>query len=390
MHIQKMMSEIHNKFSEKYNWYANWHNNHNYSLFHWTALLIISVFAGSIMSLVISSDSKQVLAIESNSTSGYDKKSISDTTTKVLRLSEQYNKSKNKSKLLPQLKEAVEERKQSILETAKSDPEEARSVLFDLTTKKDLPEEIRDSLEVDTSIEGNLIVAHADQKDLSSKFEYAIETSTGKIVKLYASENSGIQKLSDFKPKKVRVKGALVGDAIIAGNESVSQTEATVTTIDPDAIIKKVAIILFNWQNNTSQPISEDQARSVYFTSLDSAGAYTQENSFGKIVVQGKNRVDGDVLGYFTVPYNNDSCGDWTTIWSWGDAAISAAQVAGNDMSGYEIVTFVFPENYNCNWGGYAIVWTGHTAPNRNFVNGLSSFNTRVNAHELGHILGPH
>ena len=83
-----MMSEIHNKFSEKYNWYANWHNNHNYSLFHWTALLIISVFAGSIMSLVISSDSKQVLAIESNSTSGYDKKSISDTTTKVLRLYE--------------------------------------------------------------------------------------------------------------------------------------------------------------------------------------------------------------------------------------------------------------------------------------------------------------
>ena len=139
----------------------------------------------------------------------------------------------------------------------------------------------------------------------------------------------------------------------------------------------KVAVLMFNFSNDTRQPYTSDQLRSAVFTGTTSANAYLQEASHGLLSLTGKLRSDGDVFGWYTIPYDTSSC----QFSSWAAAARTAAQNTGVDLSGYDHFIYYFPYESVCAWGGMA------DTPGANvWINGGTSY--RAISHELGHNLG--
>lgn len=146
------------------------------------------------------------------------------------------------------------------------------------------------------------------------------------------------------------------------------------------ATTKKVAVILFNFQNDTSQPWTTDLARETTFTNPDSVNAYYQEVSYNQLSLTGKLNADGDVFGWYTIPLNNTgSC----TYSAWSQAARTVAQNAGVDLSGYDTFIYAFPTSSVCGFSGTGLVGN---YPGEVWMNG--SFNKETVGHEFGHTLG--
>jgi hypothetical protein len=141
---------------------------------------------------------------------------------------------------------------------------------------------------------------------------------------------------------------------------------------------RKVAVILANFSNNRSRPLTVEQARAMVFTDAASTNAYYQEASFGAQSLTGKLQADGDVFGWYEIPRSSWDC-DFV---AWGDAARAAAEASGVDLSGYDHIVHYFPSSFYCGWSG-----VGHLPGELSWINGSGASTV---AHELGHNLGLH
>ncbi|MGB2694298.1 MAG: flexitail domain-containing putative surface protein [Dehalococcoidia bacterium] len=139
---------------------------------------------------------------------------------------------------------------------------------------------------------------------------------------------------------------------------------------------RRVLVMLLNFLNDASEPWSPQEARELVFTGDASVNAYYQEVSGGTVSLTGARQPDGDIFGWYTVPYNNTGC----RIYDWRDAVSAAATANGYDLSAYDHVIFMFPHT-SCGWGGFA--WFLHR---HSYINGAPTL--RVVAHEIGHNLG--
>lgn len=178
--------------------------------------------------------------------------------------------------------------------------------------------------------------------------------------------------------QKARARGETIGNQIIISQkenfEIISQPlrESQALTA-----VKKVAVILVNFQNDQSQPYNQDHAREVTFTGEQSANAYYREVSFGKFKLEGKLRVDGDIFGWYTIPYDNDWCNRNMMVLA--QAAEDAAAADGFVRTGYTNFIYAFPKIPNCRWwglGGGSYSW----------ING--KYALEIVVHELGHNFG--
>lgn len=105
----------------------------------------------------------------------------------------------------------------------------------------------------------------------------------------------------------------------------------------PGAVVKRIAVILFNFEDDTSEPWTVDDLRQVLFTDPEYAtSSWYCEVSLGKIVLQGKVHVDGDYFGWYTIPYSFTSCPMDLT-----DAIDSIVASQGVDLSGYNHIMYV-------------------------------------------------
>ncbi|MES2970876.1 MAG: hypothetical protein V4702_00970 [Patescibacteria group bacterium] len=148
----------------------------------------------------------------------------------------------------------------------------------------------------------------------------------------------------------------------------------------PPASSKKVLVILFNFKNDRTKPFTTTQARQTVFTANNSSNAYLKETSYNKLGLTGRDRVDGDVAGWYTVDYNNTSCDEH----NWAKSALNKAKAARVDTSGYDTIMFVYSSFVaDCPYDGQFV-------PAYNFVhvNGPKAFTTFTTSHELGHSLG--
>ncbi len=130
----------------------------------------------------------------------------------------------------------------------------------------------------------------------------------------------------------------------------------------------KRAVVLVNFQDNTSQSISVADANALVFTTVSN---FYAENSYGLA------SVSGNTFGWYTLPSSQTNC-DLNLISSEANSAAAAAGVA---LSGYDAVVYMFPRTSACWFDGYTI-----GGPERHFINGR--FDLRTVAHELGHGLG--
>ncbi len=168
-----------------------------------------------------------------------------------------------------------------------------------------------------------------------------------------------------------------------AGRLALSALEGQTSTPDPRAQgavppgQRKVIVLLVNFQNDTSQPFTVDQARQAVFTNPNSVNAYYQEESAGTTSLTGRLRPDGDVFGWFTIASSNSPC-DFLT---WGEQANDAATSAGVNLSGYDHYVYVWPQTGACPFAGAAF-----TPGSLSYING--TLGLAVVGHELGHNLG--
>ncbi|OGX30758.1 MAG: hypothetical protein A2787_00180 [Omnitrophica WOR_2 bacterium RIFCSPHIGHO2_01_FULL_48_9] len=131
---------------------------------------------------------------------------------------------------------------------------------------------------------------------------------------------------------------------------------------------RRVAVVLFNFQNDNSQPYTADYARNMVFGTISS---YYNEISYGKL------SLEGDVFGWYTIPYPSTSC-QYT---GWANAADAKVAESGTSLAGYDNVIYVFPRTTACGWTGL-----GQVGGKRLWDNGRLTLG--IVGHEFGHNLG--
>lgn len=170
-----------------------------------------------------------------------------------------------------------------------------------------------------------------------------------------------------------RLKGSLLALDSVRGK--------LVASVPPGP--RKTAVILVRF-NSDDPPWTPDYVRQRVFTDSDSTNAYYQEDSYGDVSLVGKNRPDGDVYGWYTIPApvaDPDYGCDMNAI---ADDAESAAAADGFSAAGYQHIIYAFPPQSMCGWSGL-----GEMPGERSWINGYVGY-VDVVAHELGHNMGLH
>ncbi|MCH8821852.1 hypothetical protein IID23_05035, partial [Patescibacteria group bacterium] len=309
---------------------------------------------------------------------------VEDQTLELLSLNSELKdaNSSKKQTVLKQMDEIVKDRENLLSSLIEKDPKEILKIALSNKMRRFLPASIQNEVEKETSLEGSLEVFHSDNLDEGrSRFYYFLKKADGKRISLH---------FADGEPKvlsgsKVKVTGLLLGKKMVVASSGGKYfkvlKEADVLAA---ATEKKVAVLLFNFQNDTSEPLNQDFARGVTFTNSNSATAYYKEISFDNLSLVGNIRQDGDVFGWYTIPFNNTNC-SFSNVINWANAARSAAAADGFAISNYNYEIYAFPRTSACHWGGLAVI-----SGSGSWINGSGNFNLRIVAHELGHNFGAH
>lgn len=286
-----------------------------------------------------------------------------------------------KARLLNQAEGVAKERHQAMLHLIKTDPAVAVKAAISPAARSQLPDKIKPFFEKDVKTQGRLVTIHADGKtDRDSHYYFYLDTAHERIA-LHQPKPDDPALIRKTKAQ-VRVSGVQLDNHMaLASSGSVQLASFTPSTIGAPGV-KKVAVLMFNFSNNTpseAQPLTADQARSRVFTTSDSVNDFYQKATFGKYSLTGKLRADGDVFGWYTIANTDDTCDPD----SWTPAVKTAAQNAGVDLSGYDDIIMLFPYTSTCYWSGLAEVSGSNV-----WINGAVNFTDHPIAHELGHNYG--
>jgi hypothetical protein len=223
------------------------------------------------------------------------------------------------------------------------------------------------------SIEGVLTAAHGDD------FEHGravgrthLLTDAGRHVTQINFHGKLPQK---FLGRDVHVSGHWQGGTLVADAGSVQAASgATTSSTSYSTGTHRVAVVLFNFSNDTSQPYTPAFAQGVAFSNTNSVAAYYAINSWNQLTLT------GNVYGWVTIPDTNASCAYST----WANHAASAASGLGFNAADYDNVVYAFPQT-SCGWAGLASM-----PGSMSWLNGPMAMSLRVMAHELGHNFGTH
>ena len=133
---------------------------------------------------------------------------------------------------------------------------------------------------------------------------------------------------------------------------------------------QKTAVILVNFQDDASQPISRADAHALV---LGAASDFYWEASYQQTFLS------GETYGWYTVPVSKNVC-DSNLV---AQEADKIATAAGVDLSTYARLIYLMPDNA-CTAAGYN---SGPTLPSRMWVNS-NNFYLQIITHELGHNFG--
>jgi len=189
-------------------------------------------------------------------------------------------------------------------------------------------------------LKGTLVVKHADVfKKWKAEYWYWLKTSHG-LVKL----TSAGRLAEDLGKARVSVHGTKTGSTVqvAPGGIHVLSLPRTLASSSTATGPVKLAVILFNFSNNTAQPYTVEQAQAAYFGGTGSLADYYATQSFGQV------SVSGDVYGWVTIGAQQSGC----NTDSWGTSALAAARQVGFRDANYDIVQFVFPSTSGCGWFG--------------------------------------
>ncbi len=283
--------------------------------------------------------------------------------------------------LTSQAEQLAEQRQQVFLSLMDEDADKAASVQFPTDLISSLPGPAQAAIEKRTSLQGKLSVTHGETLNENTKqlenpfFIYELSDAKGKKTKLHF-KGEGLDELGGAT---INVSGLQAGaDMAVV---SLTDTKVAQAAVVAPATNKKVAVVLFNFSDNTTQPWTSDQVRTAVFgTSGSTTSLFYQQASFGKYGLTGIQSATGDVYGWYTISDTSTACNNGT----WSGHAQQAATAAGVNLTGYDSVIYAFPGVTACNWSGM-----GQLPGNTVWINGQGT-NPNVVAHELGHNFGAH
>jgi Gametolysin peptidase M11 len=216
------------------------------------------------------------------------------------------------------------------------------------------------------SLDGTLRTWHGDTFSTPVDVGAGIDTTVAGLVALEAP-GQAVQALAG---RKVRAHGERRNGAFAATGGVQPTSEATAAAVTGS---KSVAVLLFNFSNNTAQPWTTAHVRGVVFDNANSVDEYLRDASYGQL------SLNGDVHGWYTIDASNAGCA-YTT---WASQARSKAAAAGVNLSAYQYVVYAFPQASSCGWAGLA-----YLPGTSSWINGAMSL--RVVSHEVSHNLGVH
>jgi hypothetical protein len=301
-----------------------------------------------------------------------------------------------KATTLEALKKILTDRQVAIREAAHTKPHELAGMLFDEVAIRSFPEEVQSLLEKPFKKTGTYKIAlvttnepdHLKEGALTPHEEgyeeYFIKIGEGEQYRLFLTPTEAYR----FSPDtSIEVTGVDIGNAHVI--PTIPLTEHTVNggTVRGASTVKKVAIIAFNFQNNTTELVTPTQIQERVFTNADSVHTYYKEVSYGQWDIQGKNAPTGDVYGWITIPANADGTCNYNR---WATLAKNALIASGVSLTGYTNIQYVFPvTNSGCAWAGLAYLGSPTSDLMESWV-GAEYLTTRVSGHELGHNFGFH
>lgn len=221
-------------------------------------------------------------------------------------------------------------------------------------------------------LEGQLVELHRDRLDAPPEPGYGIDRGDG--TRLLQSE----------QPRELVGQDVAVDDD---SNEPGVQGEAEATDgvqqLAASGGTQKTAVVLVNFANDTSTPVTAEQLKSRVFTGSGSVSDFYEQQSGGTVDLGGIDDPSGDVFGWWTLPMSVPTgCTD-NNMMSVRSQAISYANSQNVNLGAYDHVVIYFPQNAGCGWAGL-----GELPGNWSWINGLN--NTSVIAHEIGHNMGVH
>ncbi len=217
------------------------------------------------------------------------------------------------------------------------------------------------------TLEGTLRTWHGDTFTTPVGVGAGVDTTIAGIVPLESADAS----VHALAGKRVRARGQRRPNGLFAANEGVQAAGEAVAAAVTST--KSVAVLLFNFSNNATQPWMPAAVRGVVFDNANSVDEYYRDASYGQLALS------GDVFGWYTIDSANSGCA-YTT---WANEARAKAAAAGVSLSGYQYTVYAFPQAASCGWAGLAYLpGTG------SWINGAMTL--RVVSHELGHNFGVH
>ena len=335
-------------------------------------------------------------AQSASSTGQSARESASASTLELVTLHKRQQKAAGaeREQLLQQLKDKAEQRRQLLAELIQSHPDEVLRVAIPEDKQRGMPAEVVAKLEQRQDLEGELEVYYEDYPDGTHKLRHLLKTNFGERFELHLV-NAQRQWRNGTK---VRAQGWLLeraagggvqGDIALTDDDNgltqladvTSTTSGTTTTTGGTTLAdmpntlgaQRTLAILVNFQDAPSnQPWTASQANSLLFGS-GGVSDFFKENSNQQTWLTGK------VAGWYTIPVSSTTC-DGFAIQS---AAQQAAQAGGYDLTQYDRLLYVFPQNSNCGYTGMGQVGA---FPSSTWING--SLILRTIAHEMGHNLG--
>ncbi len=264
------------------------------------------------------------------------------------------------------------------------DPFSVVSSVLPMAKRRGIPAEIQAKLAQKKAISGELEMVYEDFDDAGeNRLQYMVRTETG-LVKFFLASGSSKAQANQLQPgAKVRAEGWLfggdeAGDALIGDLEVLALTDGnTVSSSGTGAALsltdttgeQRTLVLLVNFQDNPQQPWTLAEVQQMVFGKV---------NDFYREASYGQTWLTGDVKGYVTLPINS-TC-DYFGMDSY---AQQAARDSGIDVSQYQRLVYMMPQNSSCGWRGQGTVGG---SPSRAWING--ELNLMTIGHELGHNLG--
>lgn len=220
--------------------------------------------------------------------------------------------------------------------------------------------------------EGRLIDMHGDVPAGEPVPGFGLQTGTRSIV------------LAPDQPRE------LVGQQVrVEDSSNLAGFQGQATAVDevrvaaaPPAGPRTVAVVLVNFSDDTSQPLSVATIRSRVFTGSGSVNQFYQEQSGGQSSLAGiADAANGDVFGWWTLAMARPTNCTNQAMFNIAAGAVAQASAHGVDLSAYQSVVFYFTRNTACAWAGLA-----EQPGSRAWINGSNT--TSVIAHEIGHNMG--